>query len=146
MIIGSPNIWVRKPFPHNAFYEKNEADQWKIATDCKASHKQFFSYSERQGRWYNEKSCKSGYLSSFTLRLTPPQGLIDDASAENLKFKCSDGTELEGSGQKWGEYGSWSQSCKEGGICGIETKVASLGWLHEEGHTELNDVKFFCCI
>lgn len=36
-----------------------------------------------------------------------PQGPIrDDTAANNIKFQCSDGTELVGSGLDWGTYGT----------------------------------------
>ncbi|XP_048349993.1 vitelline membrane outer layer protein 1-like [Sphaerodactylus townsendi] len=94
--------------------------------------------------WTAEKSCKSGYLTSFSLRVSAHQWMLDDTAANNIKFKCSDGAVLEGSGLAWGKYGSWSQSCSKGGICGIQTRVENHK-PHVRDHTGLHDVKFFCC-
>ncbi|XP_077200342.1 vitelline membrane outer layer protein 1-like [Paroedura picta] len=94
--------------------------------------------------WTARQSCKSGYLTSFSLRVTPYRWIWDDTAANNIKFKCSDGTEVEGSGHPWGAYGAWSQSCQKGGICGIQTRVEVHG-PNVKDHTGLEDVKFFCC-
>ncbi|XP_077197685.1 vitelline membrane outer layer protein 1-like [Paroedura picta] len=100
--------------------------------------------SDRYGTWSSERSCKSGFLNSFSLRVTPPQGIRDDTAADNIMFTCTDGTELEGSGHDWGHYGKWSFSCQGGGICGIQTRVYFALFVGED-RTALNDVKFFCC-
>ncbi|XP_060091169.1 vitelline membrane outer layer protein 1-like [Heteronotia binoei] len=97
------------------------------------------------GTWSEEISCWHSSLNSFALRVTKPQGISDDTAVDNIKFKCSDGTELEGDGEAWGKYGEWSEACKVGNICGIQTKVEKPQWLHRIDRTELNDVKFFCC-
>ncbi|XP_077200282.1 vitelline membrane outer layer protein 1-like [Paroedura picta] len=99
----------------------------------------------KYGSWSSERKCKSGFLNSFSLRVTPPQGLSDDTGADNIMFTCTDGTELEGNGHDWGAYGEWSAYCPGRGICGIQTKVEHLDGYHLIDVTTLNDVKFFCC-
>ncbi|XP_054830424.1 vitelline membrane outer layer protein 1-like [Eublepharis macularius] len=106
------------------------------------------------GTWSKAKTCKkSGHLTSFSLRVqaTAP---FENTAANNIKFKCTDGSELEGDGHAWGKYGPWSQSCKKGGICGIQTKVDVRMWYENPPYrrrsflrdlTGLNDVKFVCC-
>ncbi|XP_054830428.1 vitelline membrane outer layer protein 1-like [Eublepharis macularius] len=97
------------------------------------------------GTWSYEHSCFLGYLISFSLRVSPPQGIGDDTAANNIKFKCEDGRKLEGNGPAWGTYGAWSETCIMSGICGIQTKVERPQGLAALDRTELNDVKFFCC-
>ncbi|KAG2465288.1 VMO1 protein, partial [Polypterus senegalus] len=74
------------------------------------------------GDWTQTLWCPSGVLKSFQLRVEPYQGILDDTAANNIKFRCSSSPVLEGFGQTFGDYGKWSDECKEGGICGIETK------------------------
>ncbi|XP_062255346.1 vitelline membrane outer layer protein 1 homolog isoform X2 [Platichthys flesus] len=95
------------------------------------------------GDWSQPQYCASGVLTSFQLRVEGLQGNGDNTAANNIRFRCSNGHVLEGSGLAWGQYGQWSQDCVNGGICGIETKVeAPQG---EEDDTALNDVRFRCC-
>ncbi|XP_062255344.1 vitelline membrane outer layer protein 1 homolog isoform X2 [Platichthys flesus] len=95
------------------------------------------------GEWSNPQYCPGGVLTCFQLRVATLQGNDDDTAVNNIKFRCSNGHELEGSGLDWGGYGRWSQDCVNGGICGIETKVEELQG--EEDDTALNDVRFRCC-
>ncbi|MBN3297996.1 VMO1 protein, partial [Amia calva] len=85
------------------------------------------------GDWTQTQWCPgSGVLKSFQLRVEQPQGSGDDTAANNISFCCS-----------WGEYGSWSEECPRGGICGIETKQEPRQGDGDD--TTLNDVRFFCC-
>ncbi|XP_031755432.1 vitelline membrane outer layer protein 1 isoform X1 [Xenopus tropicalis] len=94
------------------------------------------------GNWSPTRMCPFGYLTGFSLRVEPSQGRGDDTAANNVKFRCSDNHELEGSGLIWGTYGPWSPSCQYG-ICGLKTKVE--GSQGKGDDTTLNDVQFFCC-
>lgn len=88
--------------------------------------------------------CPSGYLTSFQIRVEPHQGLFgDDTAVNNIKFRCSSNPMLEGPGMSWGEYGHWSQECKDGGICGIESKMEEYQYGLDD--STLNDVRFHCC-
>lgn len=88
--------------------------------------------------------CPSGYLTSFQIRVEPHQGLFgDDTAVNNIKFRCSSNPMLEGPGMYWGEYGHWSQDCKDGGICGIESKMEEYQYGLDD--STLNDVRFHCC-
>lgn len=88
--------------------------------------------------------CPSGYLTSFQIRVEPHRGLFgDDTSVNNIKFRCSSNPTLEGPGMNWGKYGHWSQECKDGGICGIETKMEEYQYGLDD--STLNDVRFHCC-
>ncbi|KAK2898144.1 vitelline membrane outer layer protein 1-like [Channa argus] len=98
----------------------------------------------RWGEWTPVKSCSTGYLASFMLRVEPAQGDGDDTSVNNLKFICSgSGAQLEGHGMEWGSWGTWSNKCPKGAICGLQTRVESPQGNGDD--TSLNDVQFFCC-
>lgn len=96
------------------------------------------------GEWSHPQYCPTGVLTSFQLRVEPHQGLFgDDTAVSNVKFRCSSNPMLEGPGMTWGEYGHWSNECKDGGICGIETKMEDYQWALDD--SSLNDVRFHCC-
>ncbi|XP_077783166.1 vitelline membrane outer layer protein 1-like [Podarcis muralis] len=94
------------------------------------------------GEWKEVKKCPKGYLVAFTLKVEAPQLLGDNTAANNIQFKCGDGTVLEGESTDFGTYGDWSKNCTAGAICGIQTKVKDQA---RGDNTALNDVKFFCC-
>uniref|UniRef100_A0A8C6NM67 Vitelline membrane outer layer 1 homolog n=1 Tax=Nothobranchius furzeri TaxID=105023 RepID=A0A8C6NM67_NOTFU len=96
------------------------------------------------GEWSHPQYCPTGTLTSFQMRVEPHKGLFgDDTAANNIKFRCSSNPTLEGAGLDWGEYGYWSEECRDGGICGIETKMEDYQWGLDD--STLNDVRFFCC-
>ncbi|XP_053287664.1 vitelline membrane outer layer protein 1 homolog isoform X1 [Pleuronectes platessa] len=96
------------------------------------------------GEWSNPQYCPGGVLTSFQLRVATLRGIFaDDTAVNNIKFRCSNGPELEGSGLDWGGYGQWSQDCVDGGICGIDTKMEDRQGKGDD--TALNDVRFICC-
>ncbi|XP_062841821.1 vitelline membrane outer layer protein 1-like [Trichomycterus rosablanca] len=102
------------------------------------------SHTGHFGDWTDPQWCPSGTLSSFQLRVEPHQGIFgDDTTANNIRFRCSTNPTLEGRAMSWGEYGDWSADCREGGICGIQTKME----LYQGGldDSALNDVRFHCC-
>ncbi|XP_049631575.1 LOW QUALITY PROTEIN: vitelline membrane outer layer protein 1 homolog [Suncus etruscus] len=94
------------------------------------------------GAWSEPQWCPgSSFLVAFSLRVDNATTL-DSTAANNVRFRCSDGTEVEGPGLSWGTYGNWSNSCVKG-LCGLQTKIQSpMGLLDD---TALNDVFFFCC-
>ncbi|XP_043938404.1 vitelline membrane outer layer protein 1 homolog [Protopterus annectens] len=95
------------------------------------------------GEWKTAVWCPGdGVLTSFSLKVEPPQGDGDDTAANNIMFKCSSGPVIEGIGQEWGVYGSWSDLC-DYGICGLQTKVEDSQGNGDD--TALNDVQFICC-
>ncbi|KAM4631530.1 vitelline membrane outer layer protein 1 homolog [Discoglossus pictus] len=94
------------------------------------------------GKWTKSIWCQGGYLASFTLKVERPMKIGDNTAANNIKFRCSNGSILEGNGTKWGEYDSWSEPCVYG-ICGIQTKVEPPRGIKDD--TSLNDVRFMCC-
>ncbi|XP_039878621.1 vitelline membrane outer layer protein 1-like [Simochromis diagramma] len=96
------------------------------------------------GDWTAVKSCETGYLASFMLRVESAQGQGDDTSVNNIKFICSGtGAQLEGDGLQWGEWGHWSRKCPKGAICGLRSRVEEPQGSGDD--TALNDVQFFCC-
>ncbi|XP_031755434.1 vitelline membrane outer layer protein 1 homolog [Xenopus tropicalis] len=90
----------------------------------------------QSGTWSNTFRCMNGFLSSFCLRVSPPKRIDDDMLA-NIKFRCRDSLELEGSGSQRGFYGPWSGKCSDY-ICGIQTKVTKQGDV-------VIDFRFYCC-
>ncbi|XP_042312083.1 vitelline membrane outer layer protein 1-like [Sceloporus undulatus] len=96
------------------------------------------------GTWTKPVKCRKGHLVSFSMQVKKSEGLGDDTSATNIKFRCEDGTEVSGESSSWRHpFGPWSKRCPSGSICGMQTKVESKLVGVEE--TSLNDVKFFCC-
>ncbi|XP_056113734.1 vitelline membrane outer layer protein 1-like [Rhinichthys klamathensis goyatoka] len=95
------------------------------------------------GWWKDLKWCPSGYLTSFQLKVESHQGIEDDTSVNNIRFKCSQGSLLMGDGTKWGDWGHWSPSCKGTGICGIKTRIEKPQGMGDD--TALNDVIMYCC-
>ncbi|XP_067279603.1 vitelline membrane outer layer protein 1 homolog [Pseudorasbora parva] len=100
------------------------------------------SHSGFWGDWTRDKFCPSGYLTAFQLRVEPYQRSGDDTAVNNVRFKCTDGTVLEGDGTSWGDWGEWSGTCGARRICGLSTKVErkQLG-----DDTALNDALMYCC-
>ncbi|XP_064425655.1 vitelline membrane outer layer protein 1 homolog [Latimeria chalumnae] len=95
------------------------------------------------GSWTSDVWCPDGYLTAFQLKVEPHIGRGDDTAANDLKFRCSTGHIIEGHGGPWGGYGPWSQSCSDGGICGLETRIEGSQGRGDD--TALNDVRFYCC-
>ncbi|XP_003996201.1 vitelline membrane outer layer protein 1 homolog [Felis catus] len=101
------------------------------------------SQSGRWGAWSEPQWCPGGgFLVAFSLRVEAPMAPGDNTAANNVRFRCSDGTELEGPGLAWGDFGEWSKACPKG-VCGLQTKVERPRGLRDD--TALNDVRFFCC-
>ncbi|XP_041650437.1 vitelline membrane outer layer protein 1 homolog [Cheilinus undulatus] len=101
------------------------------------------SHSGFWGGWTSAQYCYNGVLTAFQLRVEAPIGRGDDTAANNIKFRCSSNPTLEGQGMGWGDYGAWSNTCYNGGICGIRTKVEGRQGRGDD--TALNDVQFYCC-
>ncbi|KAK2111557.1 hypothetical protein P7K49_011303 [Saguinus oedipus] len=75
------------------------------------------------GEWSEPSWCPgSSFLVAFSLRVEPPIGKGDDTAVNNVRFRCSDGKELEGPGLSWGDFGDWSPPCPKG-VCGLQTKI-----------------------
>ncbi|XP_008854122.1 vitelline membrane outer layer protein 1 homolog [Nannospalax galili] len=101
------------------------------------------SESGKWGMWTTPLWCSDrSFLVAFSLRVEH-SSFLDSTAANNIRFRCSDGLELEGSGLKWGEYGEWSKSCSKG-ICGLQTKLEKPRDSFRDD-TALNDVILFCC-
>lgn len=101
------------------------------------------SQSGRWGAWSEPQWCPGGgFLVAFSLRVEVPTTPGDNTAANNVLFRCSDSTELEGPGLAWGDFGDWSEPCPKG-MCGLQTKIERPRGLRDD--TALNDVRFFCC-
>ncbi|KAF4099009.1 vitelline membrane outer layer protein 1-like [Onychostoma macrolepis] len=96
------------------------------------------------GKWTEIKWCPFGILTAFQLRVDTYQVIADNSAANNIMFKCSHGSFLEGDGTDWGYWGDWSSTCQGSGICGIMTRVQEHEgiWIDD---TALNDVRMYCC-
>lgn len=100
-------------------------------------------FPRRWGAWSEPQWCPHGnFLVAFSLRVEAPKTLGDNTGANNVRFRCSGGWELEGPGLDWGDFGNWSEVCPKG-ICGLQTKIQGPRGLLDD--TALNDVRFFCC-
>ena len=105
------------------------------------------------GKWTQYKKCSEGaYIIGAMLQSEPEQGdLYDDSAANNLKIKCSDGTEKHDPLHGWeggheGSWGSWGSCSDTGGyICGLRVKMEEEHWLWRVDETALNQVQFSCC-
>ncbi|XP_069506414.1 vitelline membrane outer layer protein 1 homolog [Ambystoma mexicanum] len=105
--------------------------------------KTIHSATLRWGAWTADSWCPAGVLRSFSLRVQPWQGVFGDSTgANNIRFRCSDGSAIEGRGGSLGDYGGWSESCKKG-ICGIQTRAQPPQGFRDD--TGVNDVRFLCC-
>ncbi|XP_075433760.1 vitelline membrane outer layer protein 1-like [Ascaphus truei] len=113
-----------------------------VSKDASQKERLIQSAEGSWGSWTSPVFCFQGLLIGFSLRVQKFQWFGDDTAANNIIFKCSDESILEGSGLSWGTYGPWSQSC-EISICGIRTKVE--GPQGKRDDTALNDVQFTCC-
>ncbi|MEE6505922.1 hypothetical protein FKM82_007388 [Ascaphus truei] len=117
-----------------------------IRLHCVSSKNGKYSIKSTDGDWGSWTStvwCRTGFLIAFSLRAENRLLHSDDhTAANNIMFKCSDQSVIKGSGNPWGTYGCWSESCRYG-ICGIQTSVEPN---QEDGDdTALNNVQFSCC-
>ena len=104
------------------------------------------------GKWTQYQKCSEGtYITGAMLKSEPKQGFWkDDSAANNLKIKCSDGTEkldlLDGwDGGHQGSWGSWGSCSDTGGyICGLWVRM-ELNNFFTIDNTALNQVRFSCC-
>ena len=100
-------------------------------------------FSRRWGWWSEPLWCPvGGFLVAFSLRVEAPVTFGDNTAANNVRFLCSDGTELQGPGLTWGDFGNWSELCPKG-VCGLQTKIQQPQGLLDD--TAINDALFFCC-
>ncbi|XP_048022426.1 vitelline membrane outer layer protein 1 homolog [Megalobrama amblycephala] len=95
------------------------------------------------GEWKDIKWCPSGFLKAFQLRVESSLGVGDDTAANNIRFKCSQDSVLQGDGTAWGNWGKWSSTCGGTGICGIKTRVEEPKGRGDD--TALNDAQMYCC-
>uniref|UniRef100_A0A673HEX8 Vitelline membrane outer layer protein 1-like n=1 Tax=Sinocyclocheilus rhinocerous TaxID=307959 RepID=A0A673HEX8_9TELE len=102
-----------------------------------------FSRYHDYASWTEIKWCPSGFLTAFQLRVESSQGIEDDTAANNIRFRCSRGSLLEGDGTAWGEWGYMSRTCEGKAICGIMTQVEEPQGMRDD--TALNDASMLCC-
>ncbi|XP_059125452.1 vitelline membrane outer layer protein 1 homolog [Peromyscus eremicus] len=101
------------------------------------------SQSGSWGSWSEPLWCPgTHFLVAFSLRVEPFSFPGDNTAVNNVRFRCSNGVELEGPGLSWGDYGDWSNSCAKG-VCGLQTKIQKPRGPRDD--TALNDVRIFCC-
>ena len=86
-----------------------------------------------------------GYMTSFQLRVSPAGTEADNTAVNDIRFRCSNGDEINGIGNTDGTWGDYSDVC-ENGICGMETLLQPYaGGIGHYDNTALNDVRFTCC-
>ncbi|XP_070607629.1 vitelline membrane outer layer protein 1-like [Erythrolamprus reginae] len=98
------------------------------------------------GDWGNLFKCTTGNLINFSLQVAKYGKRTDETSANNIKFTCQNRKVLETiSPTDWGKYGPWSQSCNDGAICGMRTRVEAYRNSYRFDNTGLNNVILYCC-
>lgn len=86
-----------------------------------------------------------GYMTKFILRVSASGSSSDNTAANDIRFMCSNGYEINGPGNTGGVWGQESGECVDG-ICGMETRVQPFdGGIGHYDNTALNDVRFTCC-
>ncbi|XP_066485039.1 vitelline membrane outer layer protein 1 homolog [Tiliqua scincoides] len=97
------------------------------------------------GEWSNITWCPDGsFLNAFELQVEPLLGNQDETTVNNIRFRCSKGAVIETVGGRFGNYERWSEPCKKGAICGLQTRQEQYkGYFADD--TALNDVLFYCC-
>lgn len=94
-------------------------------------------FPRRWGAWSEPLWCPGGgFLVAFSLRVEAPVTPGDNTAANNVRFRCSDSTELQGPGLSWGDFGNWSEPCPKG-VCGLQTKIERPRGLRDD--TAVND-------
>ena len=64
-------------------------------------------------------------------------------AANNVRFTCEDGSHVQQSGAKWGDWTA-EKKCPAGSlICGLKTAVE--GKMGGGDDTALNEIMFYCC-
>jgi hypothetical protein len=103
-------------------------------------------YLRSSGDFRGIQTCAfGGYMTSFQLRVSPAGTEADNTAANDIRFKCSAGDEINGLGNTGGDWGDYSEVC-DNGICGMETRVQPYeGGIGHLDNTALNDVRFTCC-
>ncbi|XP_057365055.1 vitelline membrane outer layer protein 1 homolog [Daphnia carinata] len=98
------------------------------------------------GDYHAVQTCPfGGYMKSFQLRVSPNGTEADNTAANDIRFRCSNGGEINGLGNTHGDWGQYSEECANG-LCGIETRVQPYdGGIGHYDNTALNDVRFTCC-
>ncbi|XP_069937753.1 vitelline membrane outer layer protein 1-like isoform X1 [Cherax quadricarinatus] len=98
---------------------------------------------QKWGDWQGKRECPEGFLTGVMMKSEAKQGILDDTAANDLEMQCnwSDFT-INGGGNPWGTWSSYT-TCPQGwAICGIETKVAAASAMDD---TALNNVIMYCC-
>jgi pimeloyl-ACP methyl ester carboxylesterase len=97
------------------------------------------------GSWYDFSFCPKGsVIVGGAIRFESNRGSGDDTGANNVRVRCSDGTDVQAPGGMG--YGSWNGNvaCDAGtSVCGI--KVRFEGNQGGGDDTALNAVEFACC-
>jgi pimeloyl-ACP methyl ester carboxylesterase len=97
------------------------------------------------GSWYPSAMCSgTSYLSGAALRLEGSQGSGDDTGANDVRFRCSNGTDIQAPGGMG--YGSWgaTNSCPAGtAVCGVQVRTEGLQGDGDD--TAMNGMRLACC-
>jgi pimeloyl-ACP methyl ester carboxylesterase len=97
------------------------------------------------GSWHPSAVCSgTSYLSGAALRLEGSQGSGDDTGANDVRFRCSNGTDIQAPGGMG--YGSWgaTNSCPAGtAVCGVQVRTEGLQGDGDD--TAMNGMRLACC-
>ena len=83
-------------------------------------------------------------------RSEPDQYGSDDTAGNNLNMECSDGAILEGRGDPWGEWSSWTVCPGGTAVCGLKNLVEGDCYKENQDVKDCDDtahnaVVFYCC-
>jgi hypothetical protein len=100
------------------------------------------------GSWADApNACPSGsFINAVRIRLEPPQGgKKDDTAANDVNFRCSNGTELNaGNGTPWGDWTQYKECPAGSAVCGLSIKLQDKRG-KDADDTAMNGLRLRCC-
>jgi hypothetical protein len=99
------------------------------------------------GNWKDAPGCTGGsFINAVRIRLEQPQGgKKDDTAANDVNFRCSNGTELSaGNGTLWGDWSEYKECPAGSAVCGLSIKLEEKKG-KDGDDTAMNGLKVRCC-